>query len=292
MFAGFDNEENPSLGGIYLAELGRETPELEALVSIGDPVLGETARRPGSAGWARVSLRRAVRGLLGRLGPGEPHDPTPLPDGGQQGPHCVLPHAVSGAGGLTDQASRQARHLPARYLDRRDARSRQGAEGNFEDFVFWNFSGRVPGIGGGDEGGEDDGEPARWRSSAFIAVSGTATAFKAVTGNRVGVYLSSQPGRQARHRDRQPHRRPARGSGGTRRPRLVTEVGLEREGLRGDWLTVSAKMAVEGGTEEDGMAGVYITQLAKTDRQKGRGQFPQRGLPAGPLGAHGWGPAT
>ena len=44
---------------------------------------------------------------------------------------------------------------------------------------------------------------------------------------------------------------------------MVTEVGLEREGLRGDWLAVSAKMAVEGGTEEDGMAGVYITHLPR-----------------------------
>jgi hypothetical protein len=41
----------------------------------------------------------------------------------------------------------------------------------------------------------------------------------------------------------------------------VVEVGLEREGLRGDWLAVSAKMAVPGSTEEDGMAGVYITTL-------------------------------
>ncbi len=41
----------------------------------------------------------------------------------------------------------------------------------------------------------------------------------------------------------------------------VTELGLEREGLRGDWLAISAKMAVKGGGEEDGMAGVYITNL-------------------------------
>ena len=43
----------------------------------------------------------------------------------------------------------------------------------------------------------------------------------------------------------------------------VTEIGIEREGLRGNWLTISAKMAVEGGTEEDGMAGVYITRLPR-----------------------------
>ena len=43
----------------------------------------------------------------------------------------------------------------------------------------------------------------------------------------------------------------------------MTEVGLEREGLRGKWLAIAAKMAVEGDTEEDGMAGVYITRVPR-----------------------------
>ncbi len=43
----------------------------------------------------------------------------------------------------------------------------------------------------------------------------------------------------------------------------ITELGIEREGLRGDWLAVSAKMGIEGGTEEDGMAGVYITRVPR-----------------------------
>ena len=81
-----------------------------------------------------------------------------------------------------------------------------------------------------------------------------------MTGNRVGVYLSSKPGRQALtvidNRTDGQLVDPEAPAGSA-----VTEVGLEREGLRGDWLAVSAKMAVEGGTEEDGMAGVYITQL-------------------------------
>jgi hypothetical protein len=41
----------------------------------------------------------------------------------------------------------------------------------------------------------------------------------------------------------------------------IVGVGLEREGLRGRWLTINASMDVEGGEEEDGMAGVYITQV-------------------------------
>lgn len=38
---------------------------------------------------------------------------------------------------------------------------------------------------------------------------------------------------------------------------MISEVGIEREGLRGNWL------AVAGGTEEDGMAGVYITRVPR-----------------------------
>jgi hypothetical protein len=41
----------------------------------------------------------------------------------------------------------------------------------------------------------------------------------------------------------------------------ITDVGLEREGLRGNWLAVNAKMGIEGGTEEEGMAGIYLTQV-------------------------------
>ena len=41
----------------------------------------------------------------------------------------------------------------------------------------------------------------------------------------------------------------------------ITELGLEREGLRGDLLAISAKMGIEGGEEEDDMAGVYLTEL-------------------------------
>ena len=43
----------------------------------------------------------------------------------------------------------------------------------------------------------------------------------------------------------------------------VTELGIEREGLRGAWLAVSAKMGIEGGTEEEGMAGIYLTRLPR-----------------------------
>jgi len=41
----------------------------------------------------------------------------------------------------------------------------------------------------------------------------------------------------------------------------LLELGLEREGLRGDWLAINASMGAEGGEEEDGVAGIYITTM-------------------------------
>ena len=135
----------------------------------------------------------------------------------------------------------------------------------FDEFLFWNYSGRTPCVGSGghgEEGAEEDGEMARWRSSAFVAVSGLRTAFKAVTGGVVGVYLGRQPGQDVLTvldtRTDGPAVDPEAPAGSK-----ITELGLEREGLRGDWLVVSAKMGVEGGTEEDGMAGIYLTQVPK-----------------------------
>ncbi len=76
----------------------------------------------------------------------------------------------------------------------------------FDEFLFWNFSGKVPGVGQGDEGGEDDeddGDPARWRSSTFVAVSAgpgatIKAAFKAETADVVGIYLGRGPGEAIR----------------------------------------------------------------------------------------------
>jgi hypothetical protein len=43
----------------------------------------------------------------------------------------------------------------------------------------------------------------------------------------------------------------------------ITEVGIERESLRGAWLAVSASMGIDGTSEEEGMAGVYLTRVPK-----------------------------
>ncbi|MGZ8238977.1 MAG: hypothetical protein ACXWTY_14020 [Methylobacter sp.] len=152
---------------------------------------------------------------------------------------------------------------------------------DFNDFMYWNFSGRVPGTGEGD----DDGELARWRSTAFVAISGLVdgsltdaifhVAFKArsseaVNGNPVdGIYLRKGPGQsqivnvvrtgmdgtlidpEAVYIDEEQPEAPV--------SLPVTEMGIERDGFRGNSLAVKVSM----GTEEAGWAGVYLTSVPK-----------------------------
>jgi len=148
----------------------------------------------------------------------------------------------------------------------------------FDEFLFWNYSGKTPCTGGGhsEEGGEDDGEPARWRSSAFIAVAQQPgglfnAAFKARKAEfEGGLYVNPVDGIYLGKDSRQGTDivtvLDTETPGNVLEPAApndwrIMELGLEREGLRGKWLAITASMGVEGGDEEDGMAGVYVTKL-------------------------------
>lgn len=311
VFSGFDNENAPTLGGIYLAPL-TETPELKTLVSIGSRVPGESVKATfnglgeGSAfdgryvgfwgAWGKgartVRLYCPTEGNKDRIAYcnrnlvcqdtgetiGDPNSICDDPTDPNFGISCYQDKQVPVNQGIFvhDTAPRGTTRTVAKTGTR------------FDEFLFWNFSGKTPCVGGGhsEEGAEDDGEPARWRSSAFVAVSGQTTAFKAVAssgnqggcgschrggvigsappsphhGKEVGIYLNRQPGQDIitvldTRTDGQVVD-PEAPVGST-----ITELGIERESLRGDWLVINAKMGVEGGSEEDGMAGIYQTRV-------------------------------
>ena len=263
VFAGFDNEDNPTLGGIYLAPIKEydplsRQPNLRTIVRIGGPVPGEWGSVFNKLGegvafdgryvafwgaWGRklrtISLHCPAEGNKDRIAFCLTQCPEP------QGCSATVPVSQ----GIFLHDTKTAKTLVVAKAPK-----------NYSDFLFWNFSGMVPGVGGGEDDNEEETETARWRSSVFVAVSGERTAFKAMSGNRLGIYVSEKPGKQpitvlndgmdGQQLD------PEAPFGST-----LTEMGLEREGLRGDWLVVSAKMEVAGGTEEDGMAGIYITRL-------------------------------
>ena len=302
VFAGFDDEDAPTLGGIYLAAL-QPQPPLDTLVSIGERVPGEsrndTFNGLGEGGafdgrfvgfwgaWGEqtktVRLYCAEEGNRDRID--YCNQELVCEDTGE-----ILGDEKSICDDETDPnfgiSCYQDKEVPVNQgifvhdidTDRTRVVAKTGAP--FDEFLFWNYSGKTPCVGGGhsEEGDEDDGEPARWRSSAFVAVAGGVgatfnTVFKARTGELVdGVYADPVDGIYLR-------RGPGQGQGQAIVTVLdttmdgqaldpeapvdstITELGLEREGLRGDWLTVNAKMGIEGGEEEDDMAGIYLTLL-------------------------------
>jgi hypothetical protein len=299
VFAGFDNEQAPTLGGIYLAPLQYQPP-LTTIVKIGDRV-------PGQAGGARfntfgesIAFDGRFVGFWGAWGEDSRTVKLYCKEEGNKDRIAYCNQALYCA--ATDETLGEPSSICDDETDPRFGKScyttrqvpeYQGifvhdtvngktsliaqSDSEFEDFLFWNYSGRVPcsSHGHGAEGGEDDGESIRWRSSAFVAVStGTEaklnTAFKAKSGRlRNGIYENQIDGIYLRTGSNQnsivtvvdttmdgqvldPEAPP---------DSKITELGLEREGLRGRWLTINASMEVEGGEEEDGMAGVYITQI-------------------------------
>jgi hypothetical protein len=314
VFAGFDNEERPTLGGIYLAPLA-ETPLLKTLVGIGQRVPGENSRAAfNNLGEGGAFDGRYV-GFWGAWGTETRTVRLYCPTEGNKDRIAYCNQNLVCEDGTIEKDPNsvcdptgcwQDKQVPVHQgifaHDTEDGTTRTVAKtgARFGEFVFWNYSGRTPCVGAGghgEEGAEDDGEAARWRSSAFVAVSGLRTAFKAVavkdqqagcgtchgssgTGSAngapfhvrvVGIYLSRQPGQDAftvastgmvgtlidpeavYDDDGDPATPPV--------ALPVTELGLEREGLRGDWLAINAKMGIEGLSEEAGMAGIYITKV-------------------------------
>jgi hypothetical protein len=276
VFAGFDDEESPTLGGLYLAYL-KSRKKLMTLVGIGEKV-------PGAPGYAFNRLGEGVAfdgtkvGFWGAWGTETKTVKLYCPTEGNKDRIAYCNQELVCAGTAEKLGDRnsvcdetgcyQEKQVPVRQgifvhdtEKRGDTRMVATTGDPFGDFVFWTYSGKTPcvGNGHGEEGSEDDGEPARWRSSTFVAVSGPYTAFKAAAGDVVGIYIESTPGTIWTVLDTtmegpalDPEAPP---------DSIITEVGIEREGLRGKHLVINAKMGIEEGTEEEGMAGVYLTHV-------------------------------
>ena len=232
VFVGFDNEDDPTCGGVYRAPLA-QPPELTTLVGLEARVpgqgnqtftqLGEGLSYDGrlvgfwgawGADTKTVRLycptegnrdRRDFCNNVGEFDPvtgTSPGDPNSICDDETDDTDlCYQEKEVPVNQGIFvyDTASPAAQ--PLRLL------ARTGLGGKFDDFVYWNYSGAPPGAGES----EGDAEPPRWRSSAFLAVAtaDAATvirvAFLARTGDIDpvinvyvdpvdGIYLATGPG--------------------------------------------------------------------------------------------------
>lgn len=264
-FAGFDNEELPTYGGIYLAPL-IPNPTLTTLIGIGDPVPGEvnaTFNRFGEA----LSFDGRYVAFWGAWG----DQPVTLwLDCPTDGNEDVLAYCREFYGDnypVTVPANQGIFVADTKTgVVHRVARTGE----YFADFVYWNFSGKPPGVGGSDEG--DDGEPPRWRSTSFVAVAGGPdntfmVAFKARSGAVDPVehtYLSPVDGIYLADTSSVATLLDTTMDGQSLDPAApegskISTLGIERESFRGSWLAITAGM-VES-VSEASMAGIYVSKM-------------------------------
>jgi len=292
VFVGFDNEDDPTCGGIYMAPL-QPGSSLNTVVGLESMVPGqgnETFTQLGEG----LSYDGRFVGFWGAWGEETKTVRLYCPQEGNRDRRDFCNNVGDFAPDLGDMNSicdddtddtdlcYQQKEVPINqgifvYDTAGNGKlrliARAGADAAYDDFVYWNYSGKPPGVGEG----EDDAEPPRWRSSAFQAVDQRAggtfrSAFLARNGdldsNNVyintvdGIYLGEvlgasgadittlvQTGMEGTILD------PDAVAGVT--PLPITSLALERDAFRGGWLAITASM----GVEEAGWAGIYLTRM-------------------------------
>lgn len=262
VFAGFDNEEAPTIGGIYKAvspgfqlnpvvTIGQASPDTPSLAFT---KFGEALSFDGANIGFWAALGDAVRTI-------KVYCPT---DGNADiVAACVEQCPISDSNGnYCEQSVPVEQGL---YVRRPNGSinliARAGTGQAYKDFLFWTFSGRPPGVGDSDS---EDFEPPRWRSTAFISVSrngpSVISAFKALTTqDAVGIYLKKALARPIEPAvvvgDDAAAIDPAAPAGAK-----VSSVGLERDGLRKCALAVNAGFL--NVTSGETWAGVYLKNRA------------------------------
>ncbi|MEQ8756719.1 DUF7453 family protein [Coleofasciculus sp. G1-WW12-02] len=253
VFLGVDNEESPTLGGIYQVSL-LEPRTLNPLVSLGETAPGSSLpfTRLGEA----LSFDGNYLAFWGALGSETKPITLFCPEEGNQArvDYC---QSLYPNGFTTEVAANQGIFLTNTETLETQLIAQTGEEG-FSDFLFWNFSGRPPGVGEGEDE-EGDLELARWRSTAFVAVDGSQITFKGSKDSGIeGIYAllgldselltvvdTSMLGEVL----------DPEATGLT-----ISSVGIERDGYRDGWLALTASMV--GDAEEDSWAGIYVTRTA------------------------------
>lgn len=195
-FTGFDVEEAPTLGGVYRSQISF-LPMLEVVVGVGQQVPGEpvgTVFYNFSEGLA-VSSDGSKVAFWGSWGDQFFQKTLLCPEDGRPEliAFCLQQHPE---GLVVDVRVNQGIFLFDALTGTLTPMARTGRDG-VEDFVYWGFSGRIPGVGGSEEPAEEEGEEefARWRSSPYLALShrpGSDTAqvaFKAQRNGTDGIYV-------------------------------------------------------------------------------------------------------
>lgn len=241
VFTGLDNENNPSAGGIFLADL-TENPTLSTVAGFNTAVPIDNTPTLNTFGEALSFDGRFVGFWAGW---GDEYNTIALgseAEGNYEVVNVIKNQGIFLADTLTEQLFLVA----------------QAGEGQlFSDFLFWNYSGKSSDMGS-DEG--DEGEGQRWRSSAFFAVDEDDIVFKAVSSltGETGLYGALdvtdplfdysdlitiiETGMNGGLLDPMANNLP------------ITSLSLERDSFRKGQLAISASMT-DG---ENSWAGVYV----------------------------------
>lgn len=271
VFTGLDNEDNPNYGGIYLAPVA-PTPKLRTLIGIGEPVQG--IKMPA----------------LTRIGEGLSFDGRFVAFWGAWGYETKTVRLFCPSDGNADIIAYCEGVDPNSILDPVTHRWYQDKQvmlnqgifiydiladkgylvsntnTDFNDFTFWVYSGRPPGVG--NEFPLEEEEPPRWRSSAFIAASDGIVVFKARTGiqDQQGEYIDPIDGIYMSDAILQTAINALVETGmdsNVLDPSIpggilpIVGVGIERDGYRGNKLAITATMA----DAERGWGGIYVANI-------------------------------
>ncbi|MDA8297304.1 MAG: hypothetical protein M0004_12090, partial [Actinomycetota bacterium] len=259
VFVGWDNENAPSLGGLYLADLNELTPTIQTIVGLGDAVPGQPDQHFTNIGEG-VSFDGRYVAFFASWGSETQSVPLTCPaDGNAQLIAYCLQEYPNGY--IATVPAHQGVFVADTLTGDVVPVATTGSQ--FSDLLYWVFSGRPPGTGGGDE---ETLEPPRWRSAAFVAVSGLPgdgfqVAFKASTTNGVtGIYLEQTSSGTTSLIDAVDTTTPGTvldpsAPAGS----FVTALGLERDGFRGRYLAITATM-LDPATQES-WAGIYLSQV-------------------------------
>lgn len=262
-FVGFDIEEAPTLGGVYRAPIA-PLPTLQVIAGVGQQVPGEPAgttfRTFGEglsvtpdgnrvAFWGSWGTETFQKLLL-----------CPI-DGSQE--LLAFCNAQHPDGLLVDVPVHQGFFVHDVPSGRTWQLARTAREG-VEDFLFWVFSGRVPGLGDS----EDTEELARWRASAFGALTRPADgssllAFKAKRNGTTGIYVREGLAFQLPLRTIVEVGTTPGQAVDPQAPTdsFVSAAGVERDGYRGDRLAVNLTFLFEDPIDpeaSEGFAGIYF----------------------------------
>ncbi|MGZ8137026.1 MAG: hypothetical protein ACXW1W_09230 [Methylococcaceae bacterium] len=271
VFAGFDNEDAPTLGGIYRVKLST-TPGLQTLAGIGMQVPGEATGTTFNKFGEALSFDGRYVAYWGAWGVDTHEITLKCPQDGNKDviAYCLLNEDNK----KVDVPDNQGIFVFDTVTGTNKMVARTTKD-DYDTFVYWNFSGKPPcdplveDDCQGDTG--SDFEPPRWRSTSFVAVSGDDSfkvAFKATkkTDGVQGIYLADGPTPSL---DDHLVLMDTETLGALVDPEapvgsVVSAVGIERDGFRRGKLVLTSSMLApdpEDPTKTIGWAGVYLTSL-------------------------------